>query len=392
MQSYEKHLGMRPLSAWNPECTWRQYVPRTFRDAGYKYLTLDYESFMTSTNKEYGWIERNRGRDIYWGGHLPEYPVDANNKFLHRPFRDVVPGLHGMCRSDRLVGKYVGYFLGRVSLEDYLDNVRRWSGDDEKGATVIIADDAEYCGTTGYFFVKHFNDYSRCFDVDPDAADKLEKLIRGVLEIGELIRFDEACELEPVEEPFFVEDGFAWHRTYADCWAGTPEALRYQSQVSVMRYEYKDHVQRKAESSPELKDLVESFWFHCVNSMNSDACWPPPPGKTCAFNRDWVENELRQTRAILDELRAKVADLPDPDTVEAQPRTNEYYDFWFTDKDISQLDRLSLYELQHALYAAWKEYDGQERDSEGSGLRKIESVHAEYRRRGIEPNRAIEGL
>lgn len=382
MRSFEKHLGFRPESAWNPECTWKQYVPRTFRDVGYKYLTLDYESFMTSTQKEYAWIERNRARDIYWGGHLPEYKIDANDKFLHQPFRDIVPGLHGMCRSDRLVGKYVGYFLGKVSLEEYVENVKKWSGDG-KGATIIIADDAEYTGTTGYYYVKHHQDYSRCFAVDPTAADKLEKLVNGISEFGEFITFKEACEMEPVDEPFFVEDGFAWHRTYADCWAGTPEALRYQAQVAVLRYDFKDNVQRKVEDKPEFKELVEKFWYHCTNSMNSDACWPPPPGKTCEFNRQWVENELAATRAVLAELKEKSASIPEPEGDPEWKSTNEYYDFWFTEKDLSIVEKLSHYELQHALYAAWKEFDMQGRDMQGPGRKKIEAVHAEIQRRGL---------
>ncbi len=50
-------------------------------------------------------------------------------------------------------------------------------------------------------------------------------MLRGVLRLGELITFEEACTtIAPVEKPFFVEDRYAWHRTYADCWAGTPEA------------------------------------------------------------------------------------------------------------------------------------------------------------------------
>jgi hypothetical protein len=66
-RAYEKHLGFRAESAWNPECSWTQYVPRTFRDAGFRYLTLDFESYKICNDKEYGWVERNRARDMGWG-------------------------------------------------------------------------------------------------------------------------------------------------------------------------------------------------------------------------------------------------------------------------------------------------------------------------------------
>ncbi|MCX7869689.1 MAG: hypothetical protein N2322_07030, partial [Terrimicrobiaceae bacterium] len=172
-RSYERHLGRRIESWWNPECTWMQHVPRSFRKAGAKYLTLDFESYMTCNDKEYSWVERNRATDIYWGGHMPWFDLDPDCPFLHRPFRDIVPGLHGLCRSDRLVGKYIRYFMGQITLEEYLENVRRWSGTRD-GATIVIADDAEYCGTTGYFYVKYYRDYSRSFEVRPDAREKLD--------------------------------------------------------------------------------------------------------------------------------------------------------------------------------------------------------------------------
>ena len=53
MRSFEKHLGFRPESFWNPECTWMQHVPRAYARAGVKYLTLDFESYMNCNDKDY---------------------------------------------------------------------------------------------------------------------------------------------------------------------------------------------------------------------------------------------------------------------------------------------------------------------------------------------------
>jgi hypothetical protein len=307
MRAYEKHLGFRPASGWNPECSWMQHVPNTFRDVGYRYLTLDFEGYKISCDKEYGWVERNRARDMAWGGNLPWYDLDPDDPPLHRPFRDVVPGLDGLCRSDRVANTANGYFLGRLPLEDYIANVRKWSGTKDEGALVIVADDAEYCGTTGYFFVKHFRDYSQCFLPDERAGEKLEALVRAVLELGEMVTFREACELPPVDEPYFVEDRFAWHRTYADVWARTPESLRYDPQIALLRQDYKDRVQAAAEADASLEPLVERFWFHLTNACNSDGRWPPPPAETCPFNREWVEAEIAAARAALAELEEAVA-------------------------------------------------------------------------------------
>ena len=386
MQAYERHLGFRPASAWNPECTWMQYVPRAFRDAGFRYLTLDFESYMTCNDKEYGWVERNRAHEMNWGGHLPWYDLDPDCPHLHQPFRDVVPGLHGLCRSDRLVGKYVGYFLGRLPLSEFIDNVKRWSGRRAKGATVIVADDAEYTGTTGYFFIKHFRDYSRSFEVDPGASDKLRKMVSAVLELGPMIGFQEACELEPVPDPFYVEDRFAWHRTYADAWANTPEARAWEPVLQELRRSYKETVQPVAES-PEhagrFRPMVEKFWFHMTNSANSDGRWPPPPAVTCPFNRQWVLGELAATRAALANLQRAVTGIPMPPPAGTTTGDTRFgYDLHFTDKDVRDVRRLNLYELDHALYVGFGLYDRAETRAEGREL--LVRIFGEFKRRGVE--------
>lgn len=385
-RTYEKHLGIRAESWWNPECTWMQYVPRAFKKAGAKYLTLDFESYMNCNDKEYAWVEKNRASDIYWGGHMPWFDLDPDCKFLHQPFRDVVPGLHGLCRSDRLVGKYITYFLGKITLEDYLSNVAHWSGEKKNGATVIIADDAEYCGTTGYYYVKYFRDYTKSFNIVPDAAEKLDALIRGILKMGELATFKEACETVPaVEEPFFVEDRYAWHRTYSDCWGGTPEAKALDPELAEIRRDYKTNVQPITEGShkDQFKLLVDKFWFHMTNSANSDGRWPPPPAQTCEFNRQWVRNEIEMTKVALANVKKAIAGIAMPPPPDMSNATDDdpSYGLHFTDKDISDLPKLNFYELQHALYAAWRYYD--KSSDKAGGKARITAIYEEYKRRGI---------
>jgi hypothetical protein len=391
MRSYEQHLGFRPESFWNPECTWMQHVPRAFARAGVKYLTLDFESYMNCNDKDYSWVERNRAHDMSWGGHLPWYPLDPDHPALHLPFRDIVPGLHGLCRSDRLIGKYLGYFRGdKVTLDDLIDNLVYWSGTKKQGSTIFIADDAEYCGTTGYYYVKYYGDYSRSFDIDPTAAERLDALIRRVLKVGPMATFKEGCEgVSPINEAFFVEDRFAWHRTYADAWANTPEARRWEPVLEAMRHEYRDKFQPIVEAPDkraQFKDLIERFWFHMSNSANSDGRWPPPPNVTCPFNRDWVEQEIAATQAVLNELKAKTAGLSIP--ADHKPsfynEADSDYGFHFTDKDPRAVRKLSTYELTHAIYHFHKMVDSGIPDKVRDGKSMLVAVFDEFDRRGMQ--------
>jgi hypothetical protein len=383
MRTFKKILGFKPESFWNPECTWKQYVPRAFKRAGVKYLTLDFESYMNCNDKDYAWVERNRTSDIGWGGHIPWYDLDPNCKFLHRPFRNIVPGLHGMCRSDRLVGKYIGYFLGKGNIDDYINNVKKWTGKEENGATIIIADDAEYCGTTGYFYVKHYNDYSKSFAVDPLAGEKLYKLIEAIKKIGKFITFKEACGFKPVEEPFYVEDNFAWHRTYSNAWAGTPEAKRFDPIVTSLRKDYKDNVQPIVEKNSKFRPLYEKFWFHLTNSSNSDGRWPPPPATTCEFNRWWVENEIKETRKVLAELKNKIKGMKLPPPKEYDNPGDGVYGYYFTDKNPRDVKNLNTYELQHAIYYEHKKVDSKRPAISKDGIKHLKKVFDELDRRGM---------
>ena len=372
MRTYDKYLGFRPVSAWNPECTWKQYVPQAFRDVGYEYLTLDFESFMISNDKEYGWVERNRATTMNWGGNLPWYDLDPDCKFLHQPFKDIVPGLGGMCRSDRLAGRSLNYFVGGMPLQGYIDTIKHWSGKKDKGSLIIIADDAEYVGTTGYFYIKHEGDYSKTFNRDPLAAEKLDNLIAAVTKIGPMITFKEACEAEAVEEPFFVEDYSAWHRTYSHAWGQTPEALRYDAIVNQIRDDYKENVQMLAEKGDTHKELVEKFWYHLTNSENSDGRWPPPPRETCAFNREWVEKEITATQATLADLKKAIGAKADP----APKRVEEF----FIPEGLNA-ENMSLYQLQSALYKAYEIYD--EESTRDEGRKWIQDIYVEYTKRGL---------
>ncbi|MCX7869417.1 MAG: hypothetical protein N2322_05630, partial [Terrimicrobiaceae bacterium] len=174
--------------------------------------------------------------------------------------------------------------------------------------------------------------------------------------------------------------------TYADCWAGTPEAKRFDPMVAELRREYKEKYQPIVEGTHagQFRDLATKFWFHCTNSANSDGRWPPPPAEPCEFNRQWVLNEIAATRAVLAEIAeaTRGISLPEKSAGDAPADTPDY-GFYFTDKDLGDLTKLNFYELQHALYAAWRAHDNTRGDAREACRARVLAIYEEYRRRGI---------
>ncbi len=199
--------------------------------------------------------------------------------------------------------------------------------------------------------------------------------------------FKEGCtEIEPVEEPFFVEDGFAWHRTYADAWANTPEARAWEPLLQANRDEYKEKYQPIVEGTHkgQFDELVEKFWFHMTNSANSDGRWPPPPRVTCEFNREWCLNEIEATKKVLAELAEATKGIPLPGKPELEvPGAKDWrYGFEFTQKDPEDVAHLGGYEIHHAIYYAHKMVDSDDTEKVAHGKKLLTKIFDELDRRG----------
>lgn len=281
---YEDVLGMRPVSFWNPECGWRNYVPRMVKNAGYKYLTGDFESYSRCENGPNGGPQRP---EIYEKEATKEknfynfdfkYDLPADDYAMHYPFNHLQglepDELRVFLRSDRICQYAVRYFMGMegYSHEEYLKTIDRYSGDREgmgEGALVIFADDAEYVGTNGWFRLKYQNEPDCVFEKVPDAQEKLIALVEAVQQRGEFITFAEACELTPNTQPITWDDDAAWHGARASTWASTPMARLLRP--------WQDLVREKLNAAEGTlpKAVAEKVWYHLTNSYNSDGQWPP---------------------------------------------------------------------------------------------------------------------
>jgi hypothetical protein len=120
--------------------------------------------------------------------------------------------------------------------------------------------------------------------------------------------------------------------------------------------------------------LVERFWYHRTNAANSDGRWPPPPRKTSAYHREWVEREIARSREALDEIASAVG-------VHRAPAPVGGEEVVVVPFDEEALPRLDWDQLQKQLYSAHKLYD--EPPTRDEGRRQIEAIYGEYARRGV---------
>jgi hypothetical protein len=305
-ESYERHLGSRIESGWNPECGWQPYVPHAFKKTGFRQITLDFDAYALSTRPEVREIEYNPDKHACYGLDLPWFDLPGDERTLRFPFKDVVPGLNGFTRTDRICQPALRWLMGVYDFEAYAEPIRKYSAPlegDDQGALIVFAEDAEYVGTSGWFYLKYHNQPERVFEAMSDAEEKLVFFLdwlTGEMD-GTLVTFDDICNrLPPLQETYYCEPDLAWHRAWSTAWRETPESLAFDPQIDAIRERI--HRAEEGASADTDRDLIRRAWFHMTCAANSDGRWPPPPQVVHPFNREYVEDHLAGARRALEEL------------------------------------------------------------------------------------------
>ncbi len=315
-ETYGRLLGMRPRSFWDPECGWRNDIPRQAIETGYTNLIGDFEAYSRSCGPD----GQPLRPEIYASEHSKEpafynfgfkYDLPGTEKAIHFPFSNVqgVPQgtLRLFLRTDRIAQFGVRYFMGMegYSLEKYLELIRKYSeqsAGEPEGALIIFADDAEYIGTNGWFRLKYQNSPDNVFEATPESRQKLIDLIAAVRKQGEFITFDQACnDLPALPDPVAFDDDSAWHGAQASTWAGTPMARLLRPWQDLVRA-------RLVDSPAGLDDAARQLaWFYLTNSYNSDGQWPPTlpdvPHIVHPFNYTYCFDNLLQADLLVGEVR-----------------------------------------------------------------------------------------
>jgi len=295
LESYQKHLGFVPKVGWNPEGCWTAKIPEMFKEAGYETLITDWESYLKSNDEAIKQAESYQDKTSKDGLKLLSDKINPADRTLHFPLQ-IIPGLKGVMRTDRVSAKTLYYFQGDLKFEELIKSIDKFSAEKE-GFLIVYAEDAEYLGTTAWYHLKYHNQF-RFFEENPESFDRLDRLIKALQERGDFCTISEATkEFPAIEKPFHIDDGLAWHNAYAVAWASTPWAERLDPECDKVRRMIKE-AESKVKTDRE-KQKIKEAWFYLIQAENSDGRWPPPPFEPAENNIKFCKEALRKAEKIL---------------------------------------------------------------------------------------------
>jgi len=337
LEAWERCAGVRPTVGWNPECSWADYIPEIYKAAGFDTLVIDGDSLLLSlpevrqaTGLRYDVRgHSNKGRlfriEDFIGGR-PEY-----ERFLTNPSR-AANGLGLLCRTDMLANPMLWYLMGAtegvrerpISLDEIRGILERWKDRVARTGTFIMpfAEDAEYIGTSAYFYVKQFG-HSRFFEPEPGSVTRFQELLETTRAMG----FEPATPSTVLadarivlDNPFIdrLDNGIAWHGGTAKAWANTSYARLLDPPCRMLFENFKrilGHLNLTTETADgSLRQALRAI----TSAYVSDARWPPAPTSPGRFNVEEAVADLFAANEVLARGMAEhgVADLKSMHSVE----------------------------------------------------------------------------
>ena len=298
IDAWEKYTGVRPETGWNPECGWAGHLPELYKEAGFKSLIMDADSFFLSFPQ----IREATGLKYDVQGHsnknhlfkIEEYIKDKPEflKYLTNP--SVAPnGLQMIFRSDCMAHPMLWYLMGAtegcretpVSLDEIKEMFIKWQPRIDQSGSFIMpyAEDAEYIGSSAYFYVKQFNQ-ARFFEPEPESVKRFKELLDMAKAIGYELStpadvIKNAKEIIKNDLIDNIENGAAWHGGTYKAWANTSYSLILDP-VCRSIFDGIMQLRKVLGNTPELEEAMNAI----ESSYVSDSRWPPLPTSPGRFN------------------------------------------------------------------------------------------------------------
>lgn len=314
---WEKHVGKRPKIGWNPECGWASYIPDVYKECGLEALVMDADSLMLSFDE----IRKATGLKFDVAGHsnknhlfkIEEYIKDKPDflKFITNP--SVAPnGLKMIFRSDCMANLLLWYLMGAteglraepINMNEIKTMLKNWKERIADTGSFIMpyAEDAEYIGSSAYFYVKQFNE-ARFFEEEPKSVERFKEILDVAKAEGyeyatpsEILASGEILENNYVDN---IENGVAWHGGTAKAWANT-EYSRIMDPVCISILNGIKAVAEKLGKTLDNLDCdLNNAMMALASAWVSDSRWPPAPTSPGRFNvRESLDDMYKANEAI----------------------------------------------------------------------------------------------
>ncbi|GHC08134.1 hypothetical protein GCM10007047_26700 [Cerasicoccus arenae] len=319
LDAWERYTGHRPRLGWNPECSWADFLPEIFQEAGFDSLVMDGDSFFLSFPE----IREATGLDYDVRGHsnktklfrIAEYIKDKPEYYRYLTnVSKTSSGLKMLFRVDFFANPMLWYLMGAtegnrkdpVSLSEISDLLGDWKTRAEDSGNFLIpyAEDAEYIGTSAYFYVKQFG-YARFFEHEPESVTRFAHLLNLASECGyefatpsEIIDQSEAIEISNGQINT-IERGCAWHGGTARAWLNTSHA-RVLDPTCQAVYQGVLRLQEVIEPVSKAGAILDQARKEVTSAYVSDSRWPPAPTSPGRFNVAESIADLKKANSSLE--------------------------------------------------------------------------------------------
>jgi hypothetical protein len=166
------------------------------------------------------------------------------------------------------------------------------------------AEDAEYIGTSAYFYVKQFNQ-ARFFEHEPESVTRFKQLLDMAVESG--YEFSTPSEVIATSKNVFannyvdcIENGAAWHGGTAKAWTNTDYSRIMDPVCFSIFTGIKDVAAKLGQGMDCLDSELDAAMKAVTSAYVSDSRWPPAPTSPGRFN---VRESLDDMYAANDAIR-----------------------------------------------------------------------------------------
>jgi len=223
-------------------------------------------------------------------------------------------GLELIFRSDCMANPMLWYLMGAteghraepISSGEIRELLQRWHTRVQDTGTFVMpyAEDAEYIGTSAYFYVKQFNQ-ARFFEAEPASVLRFQELLATAVETGfELSTPADvaAADMRRLPNPGIarIENGVAWHGGTAKAWANTVYSRILDPVCRAVFDGIKAVGKAQDRDVNDLEGALRQALEKVTSAYVSDSRWPPDPTSPGRFN---VREALDDLYAANDALR-----------------------------------------------------------------------------------------